>query len=63
MFYLKKLFLKTLYIHSKTAVLESLFNSEYCKIFKNTYSEKYMRRAASENAFMFQNLKIVHKGF
>ena len=36
----------------KASVLESLFNSEHCKIFKNTYFEEHLRTAASENVFM-----------
>ena len=36
----------------KTPVLESLFNSEYCKIFKSTDIEEHLRTAASENVFM-----------
>ena len=32
-------------------VLESLFNSEYCEIFKGTYFEEHLRTAASENVF------------
>ena len=43
-------------------VLESLFNSEYCKIFKSTYFEEHLRTAASENVFMkLRNIKIYHK--
>ena len=38
--------------YRKTLVLESLFNSEYCEIFKSTFFEKHMRTAASENVFM-----------
>ena len=33
-------------------VLESLFNSEYCKMFKSTYFEKHLRTVASENVLM-----------
>ena len=33
-------------------VLESLFNPEYCNIFKSTHFEKDLRMAASENMFM-----------
>ena len=29
---------------SKTPVLESLFNSKYCEIFKNTYFEENLER-------------------
>ena len=36
----------------KTAALESLFNSEYCEIFKSTYFDEHLRMAASENVFM-----------
>ena len=38
-------------------MLESLFNSEYCKIFKSTYFEEHLQTAASKNAF----IKIIHK--
>ena len=38
--------------HSVSFPLESLFNSEYCKIFKCTYSEEHLQAAASENVFM-----------
>ena len=38
--------------YRKTPVLESLFNSEYCKIFKSTYFEEHLRTGASENVFM-----------
>ena len=37
---------------SKTPVLESLFNSKYCEIFKSMYFEEHLRTAASENVFM-----------
>ena len=43
--------------YRKTPVLESLFNSEYCKIFKITYFEEHLQTAASENVF----IKIIHK--
>ena len=33
-------------------MLKSLFNSEYCEIFKSTYCEEHLRTAASENMFM-----------
>ena len=39
----------------KTPVLESLFNSEYCEIFKSTYFEEHLRTAATENVL------FVHK--
>ena len=31
---------------------ESLFNFEYCEIFKSTYFEEHLRTAASENVFI-----------
>ena len=44
----------------KTPVLESLFNSEYCEIFKSTYFEEHLRTAASENMFMkLRNIKKI----
>ena len=33
--------------YRKTPVLESLFNSEYCKKFRSTYFEEHLRTAAS----------------
>ena len=45
--------------YRKTPVLESLFNSEYCKIFKSTYFEEHLRIAASEKVFMkMRKIKI-----
>ena len=45
--------------YRKTPVLESLFNSEYCEIFKSTYFEEHLRTAASENVFMkLRNITI-----
>ena len=45
--------------YKKTPVLESLFNSEYCKIFESTYFEEHLRPAASENVFMkLRKIKI-----
>ena len=38
-------------------MLESLFNSEYYKIFKSTYIEEHLQTVASENMF----IKIIHK--
>ena len=52
---IKKLFLKLRNIHRtnrKTPVFQSLFNSEYCEIFKRTYSEEHLWTAASENVIM-----------
>ena len=43
--------------YTKTPVLESLFNSEYCEIFQSTYFEEHLQTAASENVF----IKIIHK--
>ena len=43
--------------HTKTIVLESLFNSEYSEIFQCTYLEEHLQGAASENVF----IKIIHK--
>ena len=45
-------------IHKKTLMFETLFNKaptqmfscEYCEIFKNTYFEKHLRTAASNNS-------------
>ena len=36
----------------KTSLFESLFNSEYCEIFKSTYFEEHLRTAAPENVLM-----------
>ena len=45
--------------YRKTPVLESLFNSEYCKIFKSTYFEEHLRTAVSKNVFMkLRKIKI-----
>ena len=45
--------------YRKTTVLKSLFNSEYCEIFKSTYFEEHLRTAASENVFMkLRKIKI-----
>ena len=45
--------------YRKTPMLESLSNSEYCKIFKSTYFEEHLRMAASENGFMkLRKIKI-----
>ena len=43
----------------KTPLLESLFSSEYCEIYKSTYFEEHLRTAASENVFMkLRKIKI-----
>ena len=45
--------------YKKTPVLEPLFNSEYCEIFKSNYCEENLRTAASENVFMkLRKIKI-----
>ena len=47
----------------KAPVLESLFNSDYCKIFKGTYFEEDLWKAASENektSWNWEKLKIIH---
>ena len=49
--------------YRNTPVLESLFNSEYCEIFKRTYFEEHLRTAASENVFMKLRKNNVHKEF
>ena len=38
--------------YRETHVLGSLFNSQYCEIFKSTYFEEHLRTATSENVFM-----------
>ena len=43
----------------KTPVLESLFNSKYCEIFKSMYFEEHLPTAGSENVFM--NLRKIKK--
>ena len=60
----KKAVVKNLQYLQKKPLLESLFNAEYCEIFKSTYFEKHQQTAASENMFMkLRKLKIVHKEF
>ena len=45
--------------YRKTSVLEFLFNSEYCEIFKSAYFEEHKRTATSENVFMkLRKIKI-----
>ena len=40
-------------------MLESLFNSEYCKIFKSTYFKEHLQTTTSENMFMkLRKIKI-----
>ena len=47
----------------KTPVLESLFNSEYCEIFKSTYFEEHLRTPASENVLMKLRKIKIYKEF
>ena len=49
--------------YRKTPVLESLFDSEYCEIFKSTYFEEHLRSAASENMFMKLGKIKINKEF
>ena len=42
---------------------ESLFNSEYYKIFKSTYLEEHLRKATSENVFMKLRKTKIYKEF
>ena len=54
--------LASLAFYRKTPVLESLFNSEYCEIFKSTYFEEHLRTAATENVFMkLRKIKIYNE--
>ena len=48
--------------YRKIPVLESLLNSEYCKIFKSSYFEELMPTTASKNVFMKMR-KFIHNGF
>ena len=63
---IKKLFLKTSqYSQGKQEkpVLESLFNLEYCEIFKSAYFEEHLRTTACENVFMkLRKIKNYSKG-
>ena len=49
--------------YKKTPVLESLFSSEYCKIFKTTYFEEDLRTATSENVFTKLRIIKIYKEF
>ena len=69
MFYKKAVLLKTLQYfktsqdEQETPVMRSIFNSEYCKIFKSTYFEEHLQTAASENVFMkLRKIKNYSKG-
>ena len=44
--------------YRKTPVLESLFNSEYCEIFKSTYFEEHFQTAASENKLLIKKKRF-----
>ena len=46
-------------------MLESLFNSQYCKIFKCTYFEENLLMAASESVFYEteKNQKLLIRNF
>ena len=50
MFYKKTV--KKLAQPQKPPLLESLFNAEYCEIFKSTCFEEHLQTIASENVFM-----------
>ena len=41
----------------KTSLLESHFNSQFCKIFQSTFFEEHLQTAASENVL----IKIIHR--
>ena len=47
----------------KTPLLESLFNSEYCEIFRITYFEEHLHTAASEHLFMKLRKTKIYKEF
>ena len=50
--------------YRETRVLESLFHSEYCEIFKSTYFEEHLLTATSVNVSMkLRNIKIYHTSF
>ena len=49
--------------YRKTPVLESLFNYEYCEIFKSIYFKEHLRAAASENVFMKLRKIRIYKKF
>ena len=55
MYYKKAVLLKTSQYSQdgqENTCVGSLFNSEYCEIFKSTYFKEHLRTAASENVFM-----------
>ena len=50
--------------YRETLVLESLFNSEYCKIFKRTYFEEDLRTAEKGGVLILHqkiNINIQHR--
>ena len=49
---IKKAVLKNYRIFTSTPVLQSPFNSKYCKYFKSSCFEGHLGTSASENAFM-----------
>ena len=51
-FYEKAIVRNFAIVKGKTPVLESLFNSEHCKVFNSTYYEKHLWMTASENVFI-----------
>ena len=46
----------------KTPVLESLFNSEYCKMFKSTYFEEHLQTTAALKicSWNWEKLRFIH---
>ena len=62
---IKKVLLKNQQIqfHRKTPLLESLFNSEYCKIFKSNYFKEHLRTAASENVHEAKKKRLLTRNF
>ena len=52
LFYKKAVVKKIAIFNEKKTLLESLFNSEYCEMFKSTCFEEHLRTAASANVFM-----------
>ena len=52
LFYKKADVKKLAIFTEKNLCLESLFNSEYCGIFRSTYLEEHLQTAVSENVFM-----------
>ena len=61
----KKAIVKKITIFTeKTPLLESLFNSEYCKIFKSIYFEEHLWAAAFKMcSWNREKTKIAHKKF